>query len=1366
MFIFYRKESEKVQGRDCIMSTMLKKVFHYLKSRPGLCILILILSVITITNLKPEFYLLGWDNYSSYFNLKTNIFRTFFATWRQYRGLGVPSDSESTDLFRQLFYLLISPFVKTQLLDQLYILFSLNLGVYLMYFFVRTIFWSDIKENHQAADLIGFISAFFYLFNLNTLSTFYFPMIMFVNRFYTVPLILLLLLRIIQKRKEQSHKDYIALAIASVLTSGSYMTATVFITFVIVLFFFFLFAGRSVKNSLFLFSFFIALNSFWLFPFANYTIQRSGIVYSAPTFIEANEIQLNKPASFYSWDKQLILYPNFFDTPLSNISKTLQTGYHPIIAELNNPATRLFIFLFPLLFILGSLAIIIRPRKNKRLLWIPTTLFLYLFLSFKAFSPLGFIYVFFEKHLPFFANLFRFGDTKFHFFIAFAGSLSVGYLFCMLIQKISKKTISVIILVILLCGLFTYRDYLSGHLFGFFMRNKIPDAYFQIAQKINADKSEGRVLHLPYDDNGYWRSYSWGYLGSSFLNFMIDHPLVEKTFEPASGENARLNSTIFDAIANSQTTDHLGTYPEKTTDFYNLLKKTGVKYIVLDGTVTSEQAVKGLHLWGRFNTVDSQSMISHLKQMGYIQPVASYPVLVGDYLDSYEKIFPLSKEEIARIKSEPPEEIALYEVRASDPEVRMSGSYSNVDSKFDSFNTDPYSDVVQKPGFVGNITPFQRKDVAYSFLDSIAHLTVENTSLQEGKTYAISLPTVSSYEEEQSYLIVFARIEKEHLIFSLYNKPTPDIKVQGKMEQNLVLLKTITVPLSLVSSGLAESKSTREYLSNWQALPYSAISSLRIQIGDTILPVPPIAGGQDQLVGSLIRPVGNNSFAVLMPQNTYNLQGPSLHFTDKPNCFADKLTGYSYAQNNDRSGSTTISSINGSTCFLSHLPSLDVTKNGYIELHFSYVATQKDLDGYDDIQTSKPLTKQTIASFNKPNVLSVCLKDASAPACYNTHQVLNLTASGEVMIPTEKKLGALDPIVFFALKNSGRQSQSITIRDVNITPYTAVLQSMFTIPSNAGRTYYVKAQGSGSLTLQFEQPMNTSSYYQGPNDGYYLSNGLCTTSGSYRTFRQIADTALSYFVNCDTNFSVPLEFDSNSFMVWSVDYHLASGKYPRFVLSDGFITYASEYLSLHQGYPSIPGFFSLQNPELPFAQKSVISGSLTSASFAHASIVVPPHPEYKDGSQKNFEIAQDSENEGIALYKNMNVMNLPNTWYGLSLAPVDAEIQNNDTDVHVSSKNILPSLWKATLSPKGKGLIIFNEAYDAQWGIYKNMTDLLIGKAIDASHYECNGFANCFDLKGQYGSFYIFYSPEKLNLLGWVATFLVAIFVLWRVKKP
>ena len=51
----------------------------------------------------------------------------------------------------------------------------------------------------------------------------------------------------------------------------------------------------------------------------------------------------------------------------------------------------------------------------------------FLFLSTKQYGPLGFIYDFMDKHIPFFGIVFRIGDTKFHAYINLGGSILAAY---------------------------------------------------------------------------------------------------------------------------------------------------------------------------------------------------------------------------------------------------------------------------------------------------------------------------------------------------------------------------------------------------------------------------------------------------------------------------------------------------------------------------------------------------------------------------------------------------------------------------------------------------------------------------------------------------------------------------------------------------------------------------------------------------------------------------------------------------------------------------------------------------------------------------------------------------------------------------
>ena len=122
---------------------------------------------IFIANVKPNSYLAGWDNFSASLNTELNLSRTVFSTWREYRGMGVPSDSEVTDAFRQLIFLVLSIFFKTTLIEQLYTYICLFIGTIAVYGLYKRLA-THIGKN-SIIELGGFVAGFFYLFNMNKL---------------------------------------------------------------------------------------------------------------------------------------------------------------------------------------------------------------------------------------------------------------------------------------------------------------------------------------------------------------------------------------------------------------------------------------------------------------------------------------------------------------------------------------------------------------------------------------------------------------------------------------------------------------------------------------------------------------------------------------------------------------------------------------------------------------------------------------------------------------------------------------------------------------------------------------------------------------------------------------------------------------------------------------------------------------------------------------------------------------------------------------------------------------------------------------------------------------------------------------------
>jgi hypothetical protein len=1326
-------------SEDCIMILMLGKIIDFFKKRPGLVLLMAILSIITVVNIKPDFYLLGWDNYSSYFNLKTNIFRTFFSTWREYRGLGVPSDSESTDLFRQLFFLILSPFFKANLFDQIFSLFSFNLGILLIYGLSKKIF-KDVFNNEKKLDLLGLSAGIFYIFNLNTLATFYFPMIMYVNRFYTVPLLFYIFIDLIKTKL--TWKKICIYSLLIIFSSGTYMTATIFITILVSLGIFVLIQSQNLKKSIIFILFFVLLNSFWLFPFINYTISKSGIVYQAPTFIDANEIQLNKPASFYNLQKQLILYPNFFDTTVSSFDGSQSTGIHPLSNLFDKFPYNFVLAIFPLFYLSGAILLFFKFKTFKKLFWISLLILLYLFLSLKAFSPLGFIYIFLEKTIPFFGSLFRFGDTKFHYFISFAGSLSAGFFAVKIIERLNRRNTILLFGTLLTVLIIVFSSYFNSHFFGFFDLNKLPDAYFQVATMINSDQEDFRVLHLPFNQDRYWRSYNWGYLGSSFFHFLINKPLLEKTFEPASQENVELNQEVYDKIV------------KNSDDLYYLLKKTGVKYIIFDETVSPQMTTKGLGAWGTYNYFESQQALEKLESEGLISKKAVYNLKITDYLDIYEKVFPLTKDDLDLIKKTPDYKIILYTLKDPDPKFRLIRNYNFTDPKAKEINNNQDKDTLQNDNTDFQISPFKRKDLKFTVNDNRIETNIDNFIFKDGLNYEIKSNN-NNFNKPQTVLEVNSRIDDKNLYLDFYSNPLPKLIFENEVLDTKSLIKEISIPLDTISGMLELSGNLDNYLSNWsKALPYKSISKLRLKIGDNIIPLPTSLNDRETYIGSLILNQGLTKIELLAGKSLFPVDLKNIKLTENPNCFSDKLDYYSSSV--DYINGFNLKSQNGSSCFTLPVKDYLDQKANYIEINLNYLSESLDLDKQylNDSRTSKPVLQSVIKSLNKPNYLYSCIKDANVDDCFNSHEILSLQSDSSVTIPSDREINAYDPLVFFALKNTGYQSQSLVIKNISIRSFKVVANDDLNIFSEEKGVSFMISKPQ-ELKLSFNLPMNYYSFYQNDKDGFNVSNGLCTSLNSYRTFR-LTDRLVSYFNGCDNNFFTTLDFDSNNSYIWSVDYNLVSGKFPRFNLGDEFNKYTNQILSLYQGYPDIREFKTFQNPEF-FADKDDTSSKFDRLTLTNTSLILSNDPTIDDQKKKNFMIAQDSENEGIAVYDNFNVIQIPNIWNSLSIEPTGNFYSLESSD-NIGYQQILPSLWKVNSeSPFSNQILLFNEGFDKQWGVYDSLLNLLIGKKAETS-LKCNNYANCFEISSTSNNLYIFYTPERLYFLGWAFT-LLAVFL-------
>ena len=1302
----------------------------WLVSRRGLLILLSILIWISVVSIHPTQYLIGWDNYSAYLGGFDGLFRTFFSTWRSYRGIGVAGDSESADVFRQLIILVISPFVSEPLRDQWYILGCLWIGVLSVYVLVSR-FAHRLKSSEKFIDVVATIAAATYLFNLNTLATFYFPIITYITRFAALPL-LLVVFDIFIRAKHVRWTTIALFTLANLFASGSYITGTVFITTAVLLGAFVWSQGVR-KRGIVALGLFVVLQAYWLIPFANYTVQKSPSLRLAPVFVDTNEAQLNLKPQAYSPYNQFIVYPNFFETRFQKAdAPNTNQAFHPITDALQNPLMQYVLLIFPLLAILGSICILLQRKRYRSLLWVPFIYFFYILMSSQEYSWFGFVPAFLNRYIPYFQVIFRFGDTKFHPYIILTGAVAAGIAIVEILHFVASRkkylVMGVHVCLLLMCVALpastVFKAYTTGDFLPQFLFVEIPNGYREVAKIINTSQKEGRVLHLPYDPSLYWRSYSWGYLGSAFFQDLLRVPYMDKTFEPASLKTTDFFTNISSIIQDASDASQEG-QKMLADKLSKVLSDYGIRFIVMDSSVTPAVTAKNAAYWGEYNLQDSQTVIATLERIGSIKKV----------LDSA----PLS----------------LYEAQVVRPLISYGTPSMNVDTGLTHISTNafpmPYTQAMNMSGF--SVFPLLYKDAEVSKTDTGFLFSHDISSLASGHG-------VVKHRVVDAHRLIDVAITKNNgeAVVELRERHMPDM---GGVVVGSVISR---VPLSVANvKQLSDlSSDASEYRSNWHVLGFTVYSPLRVVVGDMVLPVPTIEKDGTYHIGTVLTSQKMIPFEILVRSEKSQVLSSGLRLTDNPSCFGDQGKGYTHSYNG-----ATLTTEAGSTCLIAGLGD---NESPYSEVKLTYESTSDDgQDGLGLRTSQKPSVRDELALLHKPAQLSVCIQDASFDTCANLHTITQLQKNGRFIIPSERRLyKGSDRFVRLALMTQGDQRVTLTVKNLEAQSFRPVHESVIDLGEQKEISSDIDVS---EKTLKWTVPYVFSSgsfYTMKGKDGFGITNQSCATTDAYRTILSAEDSYISYLSNCYAEVSTNIPFTNDTMKLWTAAYTVYSGKYPKFILKDQVTSYVDSYLSFDQGYPDIAGNLSFESPEQWYMR---YTPAFIRKQFAHSAAtaytMVSARSEIEDSRRKNYTIHQNSQNEGIFRLESQDIAELPQSWQTIHI-DFGIPIQGYGGPANVVSKKLLPSLWRVDISGiRDKPLLLrLNEGFDHQWKAYPSMISMIFGFGKSIESVRCNGFANCYQIPTD-GTYYLLYTPERLAVFGWLIVFLTiaACFITARAKE-
>lgn len=548
-------------------------------SRKGYVIATLLLFVVIIgVNFKAGYTIIGNDNFSPELAPSITLERSIFGPgWREYRALGVPSDSEQSDILRTMLYAAASAIaIPAWVISQLYFFTTFFIAFYatgkiVIYFVLKRLKHPEYEQYRYWIQFLGGLS---YVGSLLALWIYFFPVHLFVAAFAFLPFVAW---RLIEYAESRSGKNTIVLLISSLFLSTAGLTATVFFMIYLALICMSIslfLAGKKLRKGFIIGLIYIfLLQTFWLLPFSLYVRSNKASLQSSliNRKITALQIQneekyntiLNTPRYAFSWiddkiDDTTYAFPDRDWYQTNVIGKTLT-------------------FMTPLLAFVGAAALLRGKRKWGIFLTIQA--FVGIILIMGTNPPLGFVYGLIAKISPVFAQVFRWRSSKFWPFLALVLPILSGIGLVYVQHAFSKASRSYKIPAIFIAStaglLLLMKPYITGNMIRSSMYTKVPAEYYALKDYLRQNDPTGRIYVVPEANTLYFRNYDWGFFGSVMMNYIIPNPTFEKALVIGSHESEVAANVIQNAY-----------YSRNKDVFVRALEQFNTKYILADHHAT------------------------------------------------------------------------------------------------------------------------------------------------------------------------------------------------------------------------------------------------------------------------------------------------------------------------------------------------------------------------------------------------------------------------------------------------------------------------------------------------------------------------------------------------------------------------------------------------------------------------------------------------------------------------------------------------------------------------------------------------------------------------------------------------------------
>lgn len=424
-------------------------------------------------------------------------------------------------------------------------------------------------------NLISFITALLYIFNLSTVQQFYVPFEMFPTQWAYLPWIILFSLKYLHQSKKINLLFFaIFTFFASPQAYASQLWYAFFFVYCAFLSLYSLLQKEYLKKTLKLIIFTLLLNAFWIIPNLFYIFSSSSTpLENRDNRLYSQEYLLKNRQNGVLTDSALIkgFYLNWsvFNFP-KNAFKNLMPQWQ---LHLDNP---LVLIIGYSIFVLSFFGLIIAFLKKDKLFISLSPFFIIPFALLSNRTP-PFSY-FFDLLIKssIIRESFRFIFTKLSILLLFGLIIFFSYFLHFFFDKVKSIKPRLFISIGLTCCLIFYSyPIFNGNLISLVVRTNIPKSYFQFWQYFN-QQNDGRVLVLPLNQSAGWQYYNWQYQGSGFLWFNLRQSLLDRDSDRWSNQNEQSYKEFFYNL-----------YNQNPTNFAKTLEKYQIKYLVWDQNLIS-----------------------------------------------------------------------------------------------------------------------------------------------------------------------------------------------------------------------------------------------------------------------------------------------------------------------------------------------------------------------------------------------------------------------------------------------------------------------------------------------------------------------------------------------------------------------------------------------------------------------------------------------------------------------------------------------------------------------------------------------------------------------------------------------------------